>query len=70
MNIFLYNCRTNHEKMNDIQDQISELEKQFSECEDFGERLEIRDKIHNLKLLLSGEKPNTSSEIECIGCGS
>ena len=52
------------------QEQITQLEKEFEFAEDFETKLEIKDKIHNLKLLLSGEKPAGSSEIECVGCGS
>ncbi len=51
-------------------DQIAQLEKEFEFAEDFETKLEIKDKIHNLKLLISGEKPMGSSEIECVGCGS
>lgn len=52
------------------QEQLTLLEKEFEIAEDFETKLEIRDKIHNLKLLISGEKPMGSSEIECVGCGS
>ncbi len=31
--------------------------------------MEIRDKIHNLKMKLTGTKP-MDSQIDCIGCGS
>ena len=54
----------------DIQLRISQLETEHDAAEDFETRLEIKDKIHNLKMVLSGEKPLGSSEIECIGCGS
>jgi hypothetical protein len=53
-----------------IEEQMEQLEKEFSFTDDFERKLEIKDKIHNLKLLLSGAKPTGSSEIECVGCGS
>ena len=31
--------------------------------------MEIKDKIHNLKMKLNGTRP-MNSEIECVGCGS
>ena len=31
--------------------------------------MEIRDKIHNLKMKLTGTRP-MDSQIECVGCGS
>lgn len=31
--------------------------------------MEIREKIHNLKMKLNGTKP-MNSEIDCVGCGS
>jgi hypothetical protein len=33
------------------------------------EDMEIRDKIHNLEMTLNGVRPS-SSEFECVGCGS
>ncbi len=31
--------------------------------------MELKDKIHNLKMKLNGTRP-INSEIECVGCGS
>lgn len=31
--------------------------------------MEIRDKIHNLKMKLNGTKP-IQQQIDCVGCGS
>ncbi len=31
--------------------------------------MDLRDKIHNLKMKLNGVKPG-NQEIECVGCGS
>jgi hypothetical protein len=33
------------------------------------DKLEVDDKIHNIKMKLNGVKP-TDSHIDCIGCGS
>lgn len=53
-----------------IQEQIDELESKFLVTEDFEIKLDIRGKLHNLRLLQSGAKPSSSGEIECVGCGS
>ncbi len=53
--------------MKDLQDQIKELEATLTG--DMMQDMEIRDKIHNLKMKLTGTKPMDSS-IDCIGCGS
>ncbi|MFT6867650.1 MAG: hypothetical protein ACJA08_002493 [Cyclobacteriaceae bacterium] len=31
--------------------------------------MDLKDKIHNLKMKLNGTRP-VNSEIECVGCGS
>ena len=54
----------------DILLRILQLEAEHDAAEEFETRLELKDKIHNLKMVLSGEKPMGSAEIECIGCGS
>jgi|TARA_R110000751_G_scaffold72226_1_gene146446 hypothetical protein len=36
---------------------------------DMFQDMDIKDKIHNLQMKLSGVKP-TDSHIDCIGCGS
>ncbi len=51
----------------EIASAISSLEEQLSG--DMMKDMEIRDKIHNLKMKLNGTKP-INSEIECVGCGS
>lgn len=35
----------------------------------FMEDMETRDQIHNLEMKINGVKPS-SSEFECVGCGS
>ena len=50
-----------------IEQEISTLESQLSG--DMFKDMETRDKIHNLKMRLSGTKPMNQT-IECVGCGS
>ena len=51
----------------ELQSEIKLLESQVTG--DMFKDMEIRDKIHNLKMKLNGTKP-ASQEIDCIGCGS
>ena len=51
----------------EIETSISELEALLTG--DMFKDMEIRDKIHNLKMKLNGTKP-INSEIDCVGCGS
>ena len=53
--------------MDKINKEIQELKSQL--IGDMLTDMEIKDKIHNLQMKLNGTKP-TSSEIDCIGCGS
>ncbi|MEB2783046.1 hypothetical protein [Algoriphagus persicinus] len=48
-------------------EQIQMLEAQITG--DMFADMEIRDKIHNLKMERDGVKP-TDSSIDCVGCGS
>ena len=53
---------------------IQEIETSITELEasltgDMFKDMEIRDKIHNLKMKLNGTRP-MNSEIDCVGCGS
>ena len=50
-----------------IQAEITELESSLTG--DMFQDMEIKDKIHNLKMKLNGTRP-MNSEIECVGCGS
>lgn len=50
--------------------QIEALEIQVKNENDFGIKLELKDKIHNLKMVLNGVKPAGSIDFECVGCGS
>lgn len=51
----------------DIQSEIDTLEGQLTG--DMFKDMEIKDKIHNLRMKLTGTRP-MNSEIECVGCGS
>lgn len=51
----------------EIESNINELEAALTG--DMFKDMEIRDKIHNLKMKLNGTKP-VNSEIDCVGCGS
>ena len=57
---------TEQEKIT-IDAEIRELEGQISG--DMFKDMEIRDKIHNLKMTLQGVRP-MNSDFECVGCGS
>ena len=50
-----------------LQTEINELESQLTG--DMFQDMDIKDKIHNLKMKLNGTRP-MNSEIECVGCGS
>ena len=55
------------EKSLRITREIAELQRSLTG--DMAHDMEIRDKIHNLKMKLTGTKP-MDSQIDCIGCGS
>ncbi len=50
-----------------LQEEIAALEAQLSG--DMFQDMDLKDKIHNLKMKLNGVKP-VDSHIDCIGCGS
>lgn len=55
-------------------DEQTALDKEIAKLEasltgDMFADMDIKDKIHNLKMKLEGIRPN-NSEIECVGCGS
>lgn len=50
-----------------IQQEISDLEAKLTG--DMFKDMELRDRIHNLKMKLNGTKPG-NQEIDCVGCGS
>ena len=53
--------------MEQLQAEIIALEGQLTG--DMFNDMDIKDKIHNLKMKLNGTRP-MNSEIECVGCGS
>ncbi len=50
-----------------LQLEMEELESQLTG--DMFKDMELKDKIHNLKMKVRGTRP-MSSEVECVGCGS
>ncbi|MEQ8472787.1 MAG: hypothetical protein RIC35_16465 [Marinoscillum sp.] len=50
-----------------LESEIETLEGQLTG--DMFQDMDIRDKIHNLKMRVNGTKP-LNQEIECVGCGS
>ncbi len=50
-----------------LQTQIDQLESQLTG--DMFKDMDIKDKIHNLRMKLNGVKP-VDSAIDCVGCGS
>lgn len=50
-----------------LETQIADLESQLTG--DMFQDMEIRDKIHNIRMTLQGTRP-MNSEFECVGCGS
>lgn len=51
----------------EIQSEITSLESQLTG--DMFADMDLKDKIHNLKMKEKGTRP-MNSEIECVGCGS
>lgn len=51
----------------EIQTEITSLESQLTG--DMFADMDLKDKIHNLKMKVNGTRP-MNSEIECVGCGS
>ncbi|MFT5640212.1 MAG: hypothetical protein ACI9A7_000309 [Cyclobacteriaceae bacterium] len=50
-----------------IQSEIKQLEGQLTG--DMFQDMDLKDKIHSLKMKLNGTRP-MNSEIDCVGCGS
>lgn len=55
------------EEKNTLETQIADLEARLTG--DMFQDMELRDKIHNLKMSLEGVRP-MNSDFECVGCGS
>ncbi len=54
------------EQTQSLDSEIKELESKLTG--DMFADMEIKDKIHNLKMKLNGTRP-MNTEIECVGCG-
>ena len=54
-------------KKEDLEKQLVDLNAKLTG--NMMEDMEIKDKIHNIQMILNGTKP-TDSHIDCIGCGS
>lgn len=50
--------------------EIDKLQATYEKTEDFGEKLDIKGKIHNMQMILNGVKPYGSIQYFCEGCGS
>lgn len=69
--LFIFNNQlpviTHIMSLKDIQSEITTLESQLTG--NMFQDMEVKDKIHNLKMKANGTRP-MNSEIECVGCGS
>ena len=53
-----------------VQLELNKLHEAVEKAEDFGEKLELKDKIHNMQMIMNGVKPYGSIQYFCEGCGS
>jgi|GEM_PF-687812 len=53
-----------------VQLELEKLQDAFTNAADFGEKLELKDKIHNMEMIMNGVKPYGSIQYFCEGCGS
>jgi len=53
-----------------VQLELDKLNEAVARTTDFGEKLELKDKIHNMTMILNGVKPYGSINYFCEGCGS
>ena len=58
---------TQTQDLQSLEAEVQALESQLTG--DMFADMEIKDKIHNLKMKINGTRP-MNSEIECVGCGS
>ena len=54
-------------KKKEIEQEIKRLKAKLTG--DMFRDMDVRDKIHNLEMMLNGTKPG-GQHIECVGCGS
>ena len=53
-----------------VQLELDKLNAAVAKATDFSEKLELKDKIHNMTMILNGVKPYGSINYFCEGCGS
>ncbi|MGN6645597.1 MAG: hypothetical protein ACTHJT_03615 [Cytophaga sp.] len=53
-----------------VQQELDKLNAAVAKATDFSEKLELKDKIHNMTMILNGVKPYGSINYFCEGCGS
>lgn len=53
-----------------VQVELDKLHEAAAKTEDFSEKLELKDKIHNMNMIMNGVKPYGSIQYFCEGCGS
>tara|TARA_R110002020_G_scaffold28732_5_gene91238 strand:- start:111 stop:278 length:168 start_codon:yes stop_codon:yes gene_type:complete len=55
--------------MTELEEKLFILEEKFYDTENFLEKADIADEIHNIKMKINGVKP-IDTYVDCIGCGS
>ena len=53
-----------------VHQELDKLNAAVANTNDFSEKLELKDKIHNMQMILNGVKPYGSIQYFCEGCGS
>ena len=53
-----------------VQLELDKLHEAAAKTTDFSEKLELKDKIHNMNMIMNGVKPYGSIQYFCEGCGS
>ncbi|WP_299251497.1 hypothetical protein [uncultured Cytophaga sp.] len=53
-----------------VQVELDKLNAAVAKASDFEEKLDLKDKIHNMTMILNGVKPYGSINYFCEGCGS
>lgn len=53
-----------------VQVELDKLNAAVAKTNDFEEKLDLKDKIHNMTMILNGVKPYGSINYFCEGCGS
>jgi hypothetical protein len=53
-----------------VQVELDKLNAAVAKATDFEEKLDLKDKIHNMTMILNGVKPYGSINYFCEGCGS